>query len=167
MPRDDRVDVHLAQGDGAVLDFLQRDSFKAVNQRRRVGASMRLDQPDDDVDALAPHEVRVLEHAIGLADTRSGAQINTKPARLRRVVRGALSRGCSCVGFQREGPAVGLSSDLHGVAIRLSNSDGKREAKGGARAETALHRDLSALGFDQAPHQGQAQTGGSAVRDRR
>jgi hypothetical protein len=60
---------------------------------------VRLDEADDDVDALAAHKVRVFEHAVGFADAGSGSEIDTKAARLRsigmgwrEVAREALSR---------------------------------------------------------------------------
>ena len=52
---------------------------RSLDQRLRVGPSVRLDEPDDDVDALAAQLVRVLEHPVALADARRGADVQTEP----------------------------------------------------------------------------------------
>ena len=52
MAREDGVDIHLAQDDGAIGNFLERNDLEVFDQGGSVGAAMGLDQADDDVDAL-------------------------------------------------------------------------------------------------------------------
>ena len=47
------VDVHLAQRHAAVLDHSRRDDLKVGDLLGGFGATMGLDQPDHNVDALA------------------------------------------------------------------------------------------------------------------
>ena len=44
-----------------------------------VGAAVRLDEADDDVEPLTLQLVGVLEHLVGLADTRRGADVHAQP----------------------------------------------------------------------------------------
>src|SRR5580698_750203 len=85
MARENGLKVHLAKDDGTVLNLLERDDLQAFDEGGGFDATVRLDQADDDVDALATHEVRVFEHAVGFAHARSGSEIDTKAARLRSV----------------------------------------------------------------------------------
>ena len=50
--RQNGVDVHLVDGDAVILDPSPRNDFQAFDQRRRVGAAVRLDKADDNIDAL-------------------------------------------------------------------------------------------------------------------
>ena len=54
--------------------MISRPSTSAAVSARPWGSI----EADDDVDALAAHEVRVFEHAVGLADAGSGAEINAE-----------------------------------------------------------------------------------------
>ena len=90
MAGENGLDVHFAQGDGAVLDFLERDGVKALDERGSVGAAVGFDEADDDVHALTAHEVGVFEHAVGFADAGGGAEIDAETAWLRSV---AMLRG--------------------------------------------------------------------------
>ena len=76
---EDRVDIHLFEHDAAVLDLAFRNDLEVAYLRVGVGAPVGLDEPDDDVNALAAEGVRILEHRIGLADARRGADINAQP----------------------------------------------------------------------------------------
>ena len=49
---------------------------RSPNLRLGVGSPVRLDEADDDVHALASKCVRVLEHRVGLADARRGADVD-------------------------------------------------------------------------------------------
>src|ERR1700733_14156064 len=42
---------------------------------------MSFDEPDDDIDAFISQAPRVLEHGVGLADARRGAEKDLQPAR--------------------------------------------------------------------------------------
>ena len=68
--RDHRVDVHLLERDAAVLDLLRAHDLEIADLRLRLGASVRLDEADDDVDAASAQVVRLVEHPVRL--TRSG-----------------------------------------------------------------------------------------------
>jgi hypothetical protein len=52
-PREDRVEVHLLERLAAVLDPSSRNDLEALEERRGLGAPVRLDDADDDVEALA------------------------------------------------------------------------------------------------------------------
>ena len=62
----DRVDVHLLERDAAILDPLARYDFEVADLRLGLGAPVRLDEADDDVDAATAKIVRFVEHAVGL-----------------------------------------------------------------------------------------------------
>ena len=51
--RQDRVEVHLLEDAALVVDAPARDDFEPGEQRLGLGAAVRLDDADDDVDALA------------------------------------------------------------------------------------------------------------------
>ena len=78
LPCFDRLDIHLRQHDAAVLDWSQRHLLEAIDQRACLGPSVRFDETDDDVDALVAELMRVLEHAIALANTGSGADVQAE-----------------------------------------------------------------------------------------
>ena len=83
---------------------------RSAELRLGVGAAVGLDEPDDDVDALAAEGVRVLEHRVGLADARRGADVDAQPRALRRSA--VFASICSPVGRAR-GP-----TRLHPSAAR-------------------------------------------------
>ena len=51
--REDGVEIHLLEDAALVLDAAARDDLEALEQRLGLGAPVRLDDADDDVDALA------------------------------------------------------------------------------------------------------------------
>src|SRR5258706_11614260 len=63
------------------------DHLEVADARRRVGATVRLDVADHDVDALAPHGVRIVEHPNGLADARGHTEVHLQLP-LRRLAAG-------------------------------------------------------------------------------
>ena len=89
---EDRVEVHFVEPAALVLDPPPRDDFEPFEQRLGLLAAMRLDDADDDIDAFAPLRLRGLQHFIGLADARRGAEKNLQPAaaRLARASAAAL-----------------------------------------------------------------------------
>ena len=58
---------------------------RPVDQRRGLGAAVRLDEAEHDVDAALLQRVRLLEHAVGLADARGEADVELEPAALRAL----------------------------------------------------------------------------------
>ena len=106
---DQRIDVHLLEHLPAMLDQAQRDAVEAGEQRPCLGAAMGLDHADHDVHAGFQSCVRALQHLIGLADARRGADENFQPADL--VVGAARGRE------QRLG-----RGSVFGVAARLRHT---------------------------------------------
>ena len=83
-----------------------------LEQGLGLGAPVGLDDPDDDVDALAPPLLRRLEHGVGLADAGGGAHEDAEPAALGAL--GDLQQGV------RRGPAVvGVVAARHGLQSTL------------------------------------------------
>ncbi len=86
-----RVDVQLLRGTVAADQGLAGQDLQAAQQRVGLLAAMSLDQGHHDVDPVARAALRVLEHRVGLADARGGAEEDLEPAtRLRR--RGIVGR---------------------------------------------------------------------------
>ena len=54
LARERRVDVEFGDGAAAIFDDAARQHLEALEQGAGLGAPMRLDQADDDVDPLAP-----------------------------------------------------------------------------------------------------------------
>ena len=75
-----RVEVHLLEPSVLVFDALARDDLEPVEQRLGLLAAMRLDDADDDVDALLQPGARLLQHLIGLADAGRRAEEDLEPA---------------------------------------------------------------------------------------
>ncbi len=100
--RDQRVEVHLPEYLILVLEPLARHDFKALQQRLGLRPAVGFDHADDDIDAGLQLGMRALQHLIGLADARGGADKNLQPAGLfvlaprrlqQRIRRGSLIRG--------------------------------------------------------------------------
>ena len=77
---EDGVDVHLLQPSALVLHAAARDDLEALEQRLRLLPAMGLDDPYDDIVAVLLAGARVLQHFVGLADARGGADKNAKLA---------------------------------------------------------------------------------------
>ena len=78
-PLQDRVEIHLGKEVALVFDLLPRDDLEAFEQRLGLAPAMRLDDADDDIDAVAPLGLRGQQHLVGLADPRRGAEKNLQP----------------------------------------------------------------------------------------
>ena len=90
--------------------------------RQRVGAAVRFDEADHHVEALPLQLVRVLEHLVGLAHARRGADVHAQP-------RAALFLGA---GEQRLGDRplrVG-----HAASVYFFIGESAHRARGSARA---------------------------------
>ncbi len=76
---EDGIDVHFLELDTAILDDAQRHGLEVADQRLGVRPAVRLDEADDDIEALSLEEVRILQHLIGLANARRGADVHAQP----------------------------------------------------------------------------------------
>jgi hypothetical protein len=75
-----RVEVHLGEDAAAIHQAPPRQDLETAQQGLGLGAPVRFDHTDHDVDALAATLLRRLEHGVGLADARVGAEENLEPA---------------------------------------------------------------------------------------
>ena len=78
--RDQAVEIHLLERVILVRDGAARKDLKAVEQRLGLFAAMRLDHADDDVRAILHPGPGLLQHLVGLAHARSGAQEDLQPS---------------------------------------------------------------------------------------
>ncbi len=86
MPLDDSVGVHLLDDDAAVLDALAGQDLETIEEGGGQRAAVGLHEADHDVRAASLAPVRLLEHAIRLADARGHAQVDPQaPARCARL----------------------------------------------------------------------------------
>ena len=82
LARKDRVEIHFFQDHAPVFDLAARHDLQVAELRLGLRASVRLDESDDDVDAIAPKRVCVLDHRVGLADAGRGADVDAEPGAL-------------------------------------------------------------------------------------
>src|SRR5262245_52788881 len=82
LSREDGVDVHFLQHDAAVFDLALGNDLEIADLRVGLRASVGFDEADDNVDALAPEGMGILEHRVGLANARGSANIDTQPRAL-------------------------------------------------------------------------------------
>jgi hypothetical protein len=76
VPRQDRGQIHLMQHHRPVGNRALRNDLQIADHRLGVGALVRLHEANHDVDALLAHQVRVLQHLVGLAHARRSAKID-------------------------------------------------------------------------------------------
>ena len=74
------VEIELVEILAAIGDGLARQNLEAGHQPFGLGAPMRLDQADNDIDALARTYRRLLQHGVGLAHPGRGTEENLQPA---------------------------------------------------------------------------------------
>ena len=85
LAREDRVDVHLLEGDPAIVDLPPRDDLQVAQLRLGLRASVRLDKPNDNVDAIAL-EVRARPRSSSRScRRRRGADVNAETGALLRL----------------------------------------------------------------------------------
>src|SRR5262249_55568176 len=77
---EDRVEVYLGQLVTLVVDLPPRDLFETFEQDLGLAPPMRLDNPDNNIDPVAPPGLSRQQHLVGLADPRCGAEKNLQPA---------------------------------------------------------------------------------------
>jgi len=92
-PRDQRVEVHLLECLILVGEPPARQHFEALQQRFGFHPSMGLDHADDDIDAGLLPGVGALQHFVGLADARRGADEDLEPARTAVLAPGRFQEG--------------------------------------------------------------------------
>ena len=69
--------------DAAILDPPPRHDLEVLQLRLGVAAAVGLDEADDDVEAARAQRVGLLQHLVGLADARRGADVDAQPRPLR------------------------------------------------------------------------------------
>ena len=75
-----RVEVHLGEDAAAIHQAPPRQDLEAAQQGLGLGAPVGLDDADHHVDAFPAPLLRRLEHGVGLADARVGAEEDLEPA---------------------------------------------------------------------------------------
>ena len=75
----DGLQVHLLQGDAAVLDLALGQLLDVADARQGVGPAVRLDEGDDDIRPLPLQLVGVLEHLVGLAHAWRRTDVHAQP----------------------------------------------------------------------------------------
>ncbi len=77
---DDGIEIHLVERLPSVVDMPPWNDFQTLQQRFGLLAAVRLDDTGDDVVPVFPSGVSLLQHLIGLADARCGADENPELA---------------------------------------------------------------------------------------
>ncbi len=135
--------IHLFQVDAAIGNHALGHDLQVADARFGLRAAVRLHQADDDIDALLVlHAVGIVEHVVGLAHARRGAEIDAQLGGFRLLFQNDLSHG---------------SAHLDGMPDFIRDGYRKREAECGSVAQAAFNGDLAAQRLDQTPHQRQAE----------
>jgi hypothetical protein len=79
MPGNHGIDVQVFQDHAAMLDPPPRDYLEVANLCRRFRSPVRVDEPDNDVHALAAKGMRILEHRVRLSHARSRPDVHAEP----------------------------------------------------------------------------------------
>ena len=83
-----RVEVELPAHHAAIADRQRRQAFERLEQALGLVAAVRLDVADHDVGARRLRGERGLEHRVGLADARGGAEEDAQAAAARACLLG-------------------------------------------------------------------------------
>ena len=95
-PRDDGVEVHFVEVTGLYIRCFRRGiTSSPCQQRFGLLAAVGFDHADDDVVAVFSAGLRLLQHLIGLADARRGADEDAKLADAPLFARRAASSRAS------------------------------------------------------------------------
>ncbi len=78
--RQDCVEVHLGQNMALIFDLLAGNHFEAVYQRLGLVPAMRLDDANDDIDAVALFGLSRQQHLVRLADPRGRTEKDLQAA---------------------------------------------------------------------------------------
>ncbi len=73
---EDGVEIHLLEHDGAVGNLALGDDFEILDLRFGISATVRFDEPDDDINALLAEAVCILQHVEGFANAGSGSEVD-------------------------------------------------------------------------------------------
>ena len=86
-PEQDGVEIHFLERSTAMLDLCTRDDGESFEQRRRLHATVCLDDADHDFYALAMPPPRLFQHGERLPHARAHAEENLQPStpRLRLI----------------------------------------------------------------------------------
>ena len=80
--RQSPIEIELVEPVALVIDRNPRQHLEGFEQRRRLGAAMRLGHPDQDIAPIDLPPRGVLQHAIGLAHAWRRAEIRGEPSTL-------------------------------------------------------------------------------------
>jgi hypothetical protein len=111
-----RFEVELGQRDVAVRDHLARQAGQTGEQRFGFLATVRLDETDQHVDAIAPLRLRRLEHRVRLAHARAHAEEDLQPA----------TPGPLLLALERGEQRVGTGAGRNGHGERWQRSGRRR-----------------------------------------
>ena len=75
-----RIQIHLRQHPAPIRDLATGHNLQPLDKRLGGPPTVRLDEPDHTVDALLEPSMTFQQHLVGLANPRSGAQIDTEPS---------------------------------------------------------------------------------------
>ena len=104
---DDGVEIHLLEPLPLVFEALAGNGLEPVEQGLRLLAPMRFDDADHDIVAVLLPCARLLQHLVGLADARSGADENLEPAGSALFSPGSFEQGL------RRGSLVRIAPLIH------------------------------------------------------
>ena len=76
MTGENRVDIHLFQVDAAIGNHPEGNDLKIANLLGGLLASVRFHQTDYHIHALLALQQGVVQHVVGFAHARSGAEID-------------------------------------------------------------------------------------------
>jgi hypothetical protein len=79
-PRQQRVEVHLRKRRAVVGHPPQRNHLEPADPRNQIRAVVRLDHPDQHVNALLRQPQALIQHRKRLANPRRGAEVDVQPA---------------------------------------------------------------------------------------
>ena len=99
------LEVELVDDDTAMLDPTPRQHAEAFDERLSLGAAVRLDAADDDVDTVLSQPARGLEHRVGLPDAgrepEEDLELRAAAPRFRLVHALQEGVGISAIGYLR------------------------------------------------------------------
>ena len=87
VPGDHGVGIHLVDDHALIGDRQRRHDLQVADLLGGVGPAMGFHEADHHVGATLFPAVRLLQHGVGLAYTRCGAQVDTQPALHRLLFR--------------------------------------------------------------------------------
>jgi hypothetical protein len=145
MAGQDGVHIHLFQVDAAIGNHALGHNLEVADARFGLFASVGFDQADHHIHALLVlHQVGVVEHVVGFAHARRGADVDAEF--------GGFLLAFQLISAMAQPTSTGWRNRLHG-------RHGKSEAEGGSMAQAALDGNLAAQRLDQPADQREPQAG--------